>query len=817
MTLTVPDTFSIQIKMMSDWHVGSGSGRGEIDSAVQRDADSLPYIPAKTLTGILRDGCEQVALALDKGEKQGTWHDWISFLFGDQPTLAIGAVEPAPCPATLSMRSAHFPQELRDALKARTVLKNALVFIKPGVAIDSETGSAKPDFLRFEEVVRMGATLIANHCTLDFSEAPEITDDQKKVAYALLVAGAKLVDRLGGKRRRGNGTCTIIIDNQDQAKVENWINYLQENYDNVQKPPEWKREKLDSQTAQPVTRFDGDQSWYRIPLIIKTQTPVVIPKRTVGNVVESLDYIPGRYFLRHLHRTLGKHLDVSGAIARGDLVITNATIAIDGKPGRPTPFCLFGKKLDGGLSKGKYVYNRFQEAEPKDEQGKEVQTKGERSGYLGEFDGSHLPEYRSVSLKIFTHNTIRDDVQRPTSDVGGVYSYQAIPAGTTLMAELRLPQSIKEHLNKKAKNWGEALSGELRLGQSKKDQYGSIHIEADKPEEMKPGKLDLSEQAKHSKFLYVWFLSDVLLRDKRLNLTTDPQVFKQALEKALELPEESLKEQEDENLLSLMMKSRRTESWQVRWGLPRPSMLGWQAGSCLVYEVEGEIKPEKLAELETKGIGDRRVEGYGQICFNDPLLKNLLSHLERKQSGQLENSVNRLLISNKNSSFNYARTIERAAWREVISNRAMAIASDAEERKKILGLKIVDKEGYPNMSQLGGVRSNLRKLKSRENIPSMRTWINSLQEKRADKWEKTQDGLDKLSRLVTQEQDVWRCLESENSSLNLEKVDWKVLSITRDGVEQLKQDLWAETVRTLVDAVIRAHKRDLEKEQQEAA
>ena len=69
------------------------------------------------------------------------------------------------------------------------------------------------------------------------------------------------------------------------------------------------------------------------------------------------------------------------------------------------------------------------------------------------------------------------------------------------------------------------------------------------------------------------------------------------------------------------MRSRRTESWQVHWGLPRPSMVGFQGGSCVVYEVtQGTINPDKITELEAKGIGDRCAEGYGQICFNDPLL-----------------------------------------------------------------------------------------------------------------------------------------------------------------------------------------------------
>ncbi|NEQ48344.1 MAG: hypothetical protein F6K00_34355 [Leptolyngbya sp. SIOISBB] len=800
--------------MTSDWHVGSGLGRGEIDSLVQRDADNLPYLPAKTLTGILRDGCEQVALALDNGNERGRWHGWINFLFGDQPTLTQGAIETEPRPAVLSIRSAYLEPDLHAALKVNKHLTSAIAFIKPGVAIDGKTGSAKPDYLRFEEVVRMGAVLTAES-NLDFSDYRDLPDDNKKVAYALLIAGAKMVERLGGKRRRGNGTCKITITDAE-GDGQKGIQWLKENYQDIAAPPEWKPRKLSNNNAQ---NPEADSTWYTVSLTMTTQSPVVLPKRTVGNVVESLDYIPGRYFLRYLHQKLGDQLNVSQAISRGDLIITNATIEMTGKAGRPTPFCLFGEKLGGGLSEGQGVYNRFHEPEPQD-----IQLKGERGGYIGDFDGSHLPDYKTVSLELSTHNTIKDDVQRPTSDIGGVYSYQAIPARTLLKAKLHLPKSIKEHLDAAAQNWWENLKGKVRIGQSKKDQYGVVKIAAQQPEIIQPSK-----QA--DKLLYVWFLSDVLLRDERLNPTTHPDDFKQALEQALDLPEGALQEwktdeRTQQDLLSLMMRSHRTESWQVRWGLPRPSMLGWQAGSCTVYEVNEDIKPEKLAELAAKGIGDRCAEGYGQLCFNDPLLMKQLSSLKlKKLDPEAEKSIPAPAIPPDDSSFNYARTIEKAAWREAITNQALTIASDALKREEILGIKITQGNeedssptSQPSMSQLGGLRSVFLKLQTQDDVGKVTSWLAALESvaNRKEKWQKTEDGINKIRSLVEDPKIVWSCLRldldgSTVSPLNLDK-----LVITANGVEELKSELWAEAIRTLVDAMIRAQKRALEDAEKQA-
>lgn len=44
------------IRMLSYWHIGSGMGRGaDADAVVLKDQTGLPFIPGKTLKGLLRD------------------------------------------------------------------------------------------------------------------------------------------------------------------------------------------------------------------------------------------------------------------------------------------------------------------------------------------------------------------------------------------------------------------------------------------------------------------------------------------------------------------------------------------------------------------------------------------------------------------------------------------------------------------------------------------------------------------------------------------------------------------------------------------
>ena len=50
-----------KIKFLSDWHVGSGLTAGaETDAKVIKDKQNLPYIPGKTIKGLLRDAAREL-------------------------------------------------------------------------------------------------------------------------------------------------------------------------------------------------------------------------------------------------------------------------------------------------------------------------------------------------------------------------------------------------------------------------------------------------------------------------------------------------------------------------------------------------------------------------------------------------------------------------------------------------------------------------------------------------------------------------------------------------------------------------------------
>lgn len=844
----IPQTsFKALLTMLSDWHIGSGAGRfGDIDRLIQKDTDNLPYVPAKTLTGMWRDACELVALGLDEGDQRGVWMQWVDFLFGDMPALNQEAQTAllSPRSAALSIRSARLSLPLRQALnnhdsKSQKILKEALTFVKPGISIDPVTGCAKENFLRFEELVR-GGTVLEADCELNLAE---LTEKQKLTAYSLLVAGTKLLERLGGKRRRGMGKCLFEIEQENKGNFQNWIEWIEQNLTPPLPPSPPEKDREDQRNREEKSSRGGD-GWVKVSLEIVTKLPVIIRARTVGNVVETLDYIPGTYLLPIICKKLGSlGVNLATAIASKEIIVTNATIEVDRQPGRAVPLSLFYEKLGGGFEKGKGIYNLLKQKAPQNKQ-----LKGYRQGYLGATSQSDSPSYAQVETIIQTHNTIEDRFQRPTIEVGGVYSYQAITSGTILQAELRLKKSLFDVLENKKQDWWHFLEGSERIGQSKKDDYGLVDFKViGQPKEIKQRFEGNTSQ------LTVWLLSDVLLRNHRLYPTIELPDFIEALTTALN------REQDDEQKVNLteekqileetaenerqplaFIRSRRTESWQMSWGLPRPSLVGLMAGSCMVIKVKGNLDPQRLAQLEIEGIGKRCVEGYGQICFNDPLLtsETIAQSKERSPQNQSSNNeprsqtLNTLTIKKSQEIiYKYAQLLEKETWKEAIARSALALAATRKSRQEILGIKIEGKESYPSMSQLGALRSVISRLQEPQDSISLTSWIESIESvpNRLEKWQKTDDSLNKIRNLVTNLNLIWTTLNTkitiplesltltEGAERSLTAEEWELVKQTyqedwdRQRIPQVLQlRLWAEAIRTLVDACICAHKRDWE-------
>lgn len=186
-------TIKYQIEFFSEWHCGSGLAAGaDIDSLVIKDKNGLPFIPGKTIKGLLRSAVGELLLLQGTNEKYKslfiqTFGYFNSKENADNPTASKGET---------FFTNAELPKEQR-AFIVEKKLNGYLYRSIASTAID-EHGVAKDFSLR-----RMQTTV---PCRLEgeILEVPEAFSEQ-------LINGLKFIKRLGVNRNRGLGRCKITL------------------------------------------------------------------------------------------------------------------------------------------------------------------------------------------------------------------------------------------------------------------------------------------------------------------------------------------------------------------------------------------------------------------------------------------------------------------------------------------------------------------------------------------------------------------------------------------------------------------------------
>ena len=174
-----------KIEFYSNWHCGSGLAAGaDVDALVVKDADGLPYVPGRTLKGLLREAAHALY-----GET-----DLTASIFG-----ISGEEEVPECGDRTGQ--AFFGNAVlveKDAVLADGLVPY-LFQTFASTAID-ESGIAKDNSLRRIETVVP--------CTLAGS-IRNVPDGGKE----LLEKAMQMVKRMGTGRNRGYGRCKITIVN----------------------------------------------------------------------------------------------------------------------------------------------------------------------------------------------------------------------------------------------------------------------------------------------------------------------------------------------------------------------------------------------------------------------------------------------------------------------------------------------------------------------------------------------------------------------------------------------------------------------------
>ncbi|MGX3043620.1 RAMP superfamily CRISPR-associated protein [Helicobacter sp. T3_23-1056] len=130
-----------KITFLDFWHLSSGlSGGVRFDNSAIKDSDGFPFVPAKSLKGVLRE----VAVA----NKEHFLSDFVESCFGEEVQK-----NRAPNAGACHFSNAILSQSTKKELKAQN-LTHFLYAKIASTAIDERYGSAKEGSLREIEVVK---------------------------------------------------------------------------------------------------------------------------------------------------------------------------------------------------------------------------------------------------------------------------------------------------------------------------------------------------------------------------------------------------------------------------------------------------------------------------------------------------------------------------------------------------------------------------------------------------------------------------------------------------------------------------------------
>lgn len=179
-----------KIQFYSPWHCGSGLSAGaDIDTLVIKDKDGMPYIPGKTLKGLIREAVEVYAALTESLEEED-----IRNAFG------IPA-DPDDAESNISGSAFFTNAKLCEKETNAIVSDNAQAFLYNKVsstAISDEGIALEHSLRRIETVVP---------CTL-YAEIHNLPDNVARV----LSKSLGLIHHIGVNRNRGLGRCDFKVE-----------------------------------------------------------------------------------------------------------------------------------------------------------------------------------------------------------------------------------------------------------------------------------------------------------------------------------------------------------------------------------------------------------------------------------------------------------------------------------------------------------------------------------------------------------------------------------------------------------------------------
>lgn len=221
----------------------------------------------------------------------------------------------------------------------------------------------------------------------------------------------------------------------------------------------------------------------------------------------------------------------------------------------------------------------------------------------------------TVSVRL--HNKRDRAAGRPLE--GEIFSYVSLQPGERFIGHILMEEDT--HYNQLRS----LLQLVKKFGRSRRTEYGGgINVEVFPDVQGKDSWREIDEKlgTPDDDQLTVTLLSDYISEDKTCQITiSSDDISKDKTNRTSikdffinELNINGIKTQN--NPLHTFIHCSVQGGYLGVWHLPLPQAKSIDAGSVLVLKTDNGLDINKLKDLEWKGVGSRRAEGFGRVCFN---------------------------------------------------------------------------------------------------------------------------------------------------------------------------------------------------------
>jgi len=243
-----------------------------------------------------------------------------------------------------------------------------------------------------------------------------------------------------------------------------------------------------------------------------------------------------------------------------------------------------------------------------------------------------------VETRLQTHTGINRETG--TVQEGILYNRRVFNEHTQFWGMVKLPEHLAGPLQDFIDDVG--LSGLVRVGTGRTRGMGKAHLSIAPMEEeqysfeaFKKNLQKFNDRLQYAAlqtfpanrfdlalkpfYFAVTLYSPAILRDSLLRYYGT--INEKTLAKLLDMPDDSFQ------LVYQAASTKRVTGWNELWGTPRMNEFAIDTGSVFLFASDVEMNDtlrEALFNLEEKGIGQRKAEGFGRVRISDPF------HLEEE-------------------------------------------------------------------------------------------------------------------------------------------------------------------------------------------